>query len=179
MAKEIAESFIRRFSGPAPPLLKVTFIEPGSGCQGPTAYFEKEIRLLELSAELALRAALDRLAAAVAARPGLRMLPAEARDPLEITVEMPRPRDDAELERTAEFVRTKARENVSAGVSRPAKIQLRLAGDRPEVLKEETLETRSRKRPPPPPVRRGGTSPSGPTAAPAGSPGSGSPATSR
>jgi len=170
LARSMAEGFIRRFTGPAPTLLKLTLIEPGRGCSGPAPWFEKEVRVFELTAEMELRAALGRLAEAIAGREGCRMRPPEPREPLRIDVDIPAPRDEASLEETFEFLKRKARELVAAGTTRKATIAVH-GGPGSPVLKEETVEPRRafRRRPASPVTPAAGRN-GGPGNASAGTP---------
>ncbi len=155
----VAESFLRRYAGPSQPFLKLTLVEPaGLGCRGPETYFEKEVSLQEITREMELRSAIQRLDSALGAQRGFRVLASEPREPLSIKVEVPAPRTDEELERSLEFIRSKAREHLSAGIGRVVALEVWSGGPQPKLLKEERIERPQRRRPvvPPPAAKAPG-----------------------
>jgi hypothetical protein len=140
LASEIAECFIRKYGGPAPAFIKLTILEPGGfGCRGSQSYFVKEVRAVDLMGEMALRDSLKRFEGAVAARASFRMLPASPKEPLRVAVEIPQPRDPADLESAVEFLRAEARKHLAAGSGRAVAIEIR-GGPGSPVLKEVKIE---------------------------------------
>jgi hypothetical protein len=138
---EVAECFLRRYSGPAPAFLKLSLIEPSRlGCPGETVYFQKEVSLSELVTRLELRAALARMQEGLSASGGYQVRPAEPADPLLVSVEIPAPRDDAEMERVRSLLREKAREHLSAGRGRSVVLTLYGPGPKHALLGEERIE---------------------------------------
>jgi hypothetical protein len=162
-ARVAAESFLRRYAGPSQPYLKLSLVEPsGWGCRGPETYFENEISLAELSRELELRAAIHRMEAGLGAQKGFRVLAWEPREPLWIKLEVPPPRAEGDLDRSVDFIRSKAREHLAAGSGRAVVMEVWSVGPEAVLLKEERLEK---------PQRRRQVLPSGPPPTTPGSPG--------
>ncbi len=140
LAREIAESFIKKYAGPAPGFLKLSFLEPaGFGCRGPEEYYGKEFSVVALKAEITLRNAVKRLEDSLPPQSGYRILSFQLKNPMRLKVEVPPPKDPEDLEESISLLRAKARKYLSAGVGRVVVLEVWAGGPKPRLLKEETM----------------------------------------
>ncbi len=155
-ARSAAELFVRKYGGPAPALLKLSLVESGRfSCGGPATYYEKEYRTIDITAEIALREAIGRMRDAVGARKGFRLISGDPGSPIRVVAAIPPPSDAADLERSMEFLRAKAREHLAAGTAHTVILEARAnVADAPAsavqqgapgggaVLREERIDRR-------------------------------------